>query len=45
MLAGGIPRRINRLCDLALMLGFAEDRQQISADIIDGVQADLLPIL
>lgn len=42
-LSGGIPRRINRLGDLALMLGFAEDRNQIDTQIVEGVQADLLP--
>ncbi|MBN8604194.1 MAG: AAA family ATPase [Planctomycetes bacterium] len=44
VLSGGIPRRINRLGDLALMLAFAEDRQQINTEVIEGVQADLLPI-
>lgn len=44
ILSGGIPRRINRLGDLALMLGFAEDRNQIDTHIVDGVQADLLPL-
>jgi general secretion pathway protein A len=43
-LSGGIPRRINRLGDLALMLAFAEDRAQVNTDVIEGVQADLLPI-
>ncbi len=37
----GIPRRINRLCDLALMVGFAEDRRVITADMIDSVHSDL----
>ena len=37
----GIPRRINRLCDLALMVGFAEDRNIITADMIDSVHSDL----
>ncbi len=37
----GIPRRINRLCDLALMVGFAEDRSLITADMIDSVHSDL----
>lgn len=44
VLSGGIPRRINRLGDLALMLGFAEDRRQVNSDVIEGVQADLLPL-
>ncbi|MEM8733086.1 MAG: AAA family ATPase [Planctomycetota bacterium] len=37
----GVPRRINRLCDLALMVGFAEDQDSISAEIIDNVHNDL----
>jgi general secretion pathway protein A len=41
MLTQGIPRRINRLCDLALMVGFAEDRVVISSDLIESVHSDL----
>ncbi len=40
-LSQGIPRRINRLCDLALMVGYAEDRTLIGADVIDNVHGDL----
>ena len=40
-LSQGIPRRINRLCDLALMVGFAEERSIIEAAVIDSVHADL----
>lgn len=41
LLTQGIPRRINRLCDLAMMVGFAEDRVVISGDLIDSVHNDL----
>lgn len=41
LLTQGIPRRINRLCDLALMVGFAEDRSVITSDMIDSVHSDL----
>lgn len=41
LLTQGIPRRINRLCDLALMVGFAEDRSIIDCDLIDNVHSDL----
>jgi general secretion pathway protein A len=41
MLTQGIPRRINRLCDLALMVGYADDRTIISAEVIDSVHGDL----
>lgn len=40
-LSHGIPRRINRLCDLALMVGFAEERKIIEAAVIDSVHSDL----
>lgn len=40
-LSQGIPRRINRLCDLALMVGFAEERNVISGAVIDNVYGDL----
>lgn len=40
-LSQGIPRRINRLCDLALMVGFAEERHVISSSVIDSVYGDL----
>ena len=40
-LTQGIPRRINRLCDLALMVGYAEDRTILSAETIDSVHGDL----
>ena len=41
MLTQGIPRRINRLCDLALMVGYAEDRRLLDVDVIDNVHGDL----
>jgi general secretion pathway protein A len=37
----GVPRRINRVCDLALLVGFAERLTQITADEIDGVADEL----
>lgn len=37
----GLPRRINRLCDLALLIGFAEERQVIGAKEIDAVSEEL----
>jgi general secretion pathway protein A len=40
-LTQGVPRRINRLCDLALMVGFAEETSHISYDLIDNVQNEL----
>ena len=40
-LTQGIPRRINRLCDLALMVGYADDRKIISASVLESVHGDL----
>lgn len=40
-LSQGLPRRINRLCDLAMMIGYAEEMPSITADVIDSVHADL----
>jgi general secretion pathway protein A len=41
LLAQGVPRRINRLCDLALMIGFAQDLNQIDARTIQMAHAEL----
>jgi len=38
----GVPRRINRLCDLALLVGFAEEAALIEAAQIDAVSEELL---
>ncbi len=43
-LARGIPRRINRLCDLALLIGFAEERKSISAEHIESVAHELIAV-
>jgi len=40
--AMGIPRRINRLADLALMVGFAEESQRVEARHIEGVHQELV---
>ncbi len=40
--SAGIPRRINRLADLALMVGFAEELQQVGVEHIEGVHAELV---
>lgn len=38
--SGGIPRRINTLCDLALMSGFAQKAQKIEPSLISSVIKD-----
>jgi len=38
--SGGIPRLINRLCDLSLVYAFAERHQQVDADLVEKVLQD-----
>ena len=38
----GVPRRINRLCDLALLVGFAEEASNIEASQVDAISEELL---
>ncbi len=40
--AMGIPRRINRLADLALMVGFAEEAARVEARHVEGVHQELV---
>jgi len=41
-IARGMPRRINRLCDLALLVGFAEEQKQIGDRHIETVAQELV---
>jgi general secretion pathway protein A len=41
--SGGIPRRINRIGDMALLVGFAEQRTIIAAEQIESLAGELLP--
>ncbi len=43
-LTQGIPRRINRLCDLALLIGFAEERKTIGAEHLESVAHELVAV-
>jgi type II secretory pathway predicted ATPase ExeA len=43
-LTHGMPRRINRLCDLALLIGYAEGLRRISAEHLEGVQEELVTV-
>jgi general secretion pathway protein A len=43
-LSGGIPRRINRLCDLALMVGFAAQESEIDASQLHSVHNELVTL-
>lgn len=40
-LSGGVPRRINRLCDLALLVGFADESRTISPEQVEAVSEEL----
>ena len=42
--ANGIARRINRLCDLALLIGYAEERRSITAAQLESVSEELVAI-
>lgn len=44
-LSGGVPRRINRICDLALLVGFADDSASISAEQVEAVAEELTAIV
>ncbi len=43
-LTGGIARQINRLCDLALLIGFAEERKTLTAEHFESVCQELVTI-
>ena len=43
-LTQGIPRRINRLCDLALLIGFAEERTTIGVEHLESVAEELVAV-
>lgn len=38
----GIPRRINRLCDLSLLVGFAEESAQLTAPQLEAISEELV---
>jgi general secretion pathway protein A len=44
-LSHGVPRRINRLCDLALLIGYAEERTQIQREQIESVAEELVAVV
>lgn len=41
-LTHGVPRRINRLCDLALLIGYAEGLQGVTAAHLESVSQELV---
>ena len=44
-LSAGVPRRINRLCDLALLVGCADELRTLSAAEIDAVGEELMAVV
>jgi len=43
-LSCGVPRRINRLCDLALLIAFAEERVAIGREQVEAVAEELVTV-
>jgi general secretion pathway protein A len=43
-LTHGFPRQINRLCDLALLIGFAEERETLSAEHFESICQELVTV-
>ncbi len=44
-LTHGIARQVNRLCDLALLVGFAEEQQELSAAHFEAVCRELVAVV
>ncbi|MEO2019876.1 MAG: AAA family ATPase [Fuerstiella sp.] len=42
-LSAGNPRRINRLCDMALLVGYADQLSEVTASEIESLAAEILP--
>lgn len=43
-LSAGVPRRINRLCDMALLVGFADESETISPEQIEAVAEEMTTV-
>jgi general secretion pathway protein A len=43
-ITGGVPRQINRLCDLALLIGFADQLPSITAAQVEAVNDELVTV-
>jgi len=43
-LTGGVARRINRLCDLALLVGFAGGQHTIDAESLQAIHGELVAV-
>jgi len=40
-MSGGVPRRINRLCDMALLVGYADESRSITPEQVEAVAEEL----
>jgi len=40
-----VPRRINRICDLALLVGYADETSTISATQVEAVAEELTAVV
>jgi general secretion pathway protein A len=43
-LTSGVPRRINRLCDLALLVGYGEELKTLTATHIESIHQELIGV-
>ncbi len=43
-LTHGFPRQINRLCDLSLLIGYAEERETLSAEHFESISHELVTV-
>jgi len=39
--SGGLPRKINNICDMGLLIGFGQEAQEVNKELVDKVAADL----
>ena len=44
-LTGGVPRKINRLCDMGLLVGYAEGLSAVAADDLEAVAEELTAVV
>jgi general secretion pathway protein A len=44
-LSGGVPRRINRICDLALLVAYADESETVSAEQIEAVAEEFAAVV
>ena len=45
IISKGVPRQINRLCDLALLVGYADRLSAVSAEVVEAVSDELAGVV